>query len=63
MKIGGTCQLEEYCSAGCKIDLPMTGEYYAAMRRIELNAAAFAFSDASCLKKMQHLTLRGSSSW
>ena len=55
--------MEEYASAGCKIDMPSSGEYYASMKRIELNSAAFAFNDASYLKKMQHLTLRGSSSW
>ena len=55
--------LEEYAAVGCKVDLPASGEYYASMRRIELNSAAFAFSDAAYLKKMQHLTLRGSSSW
>ena len=45
------------------MDLPSSGEYYASMRRIELNSAAFAFQDATHLKGMQHLTLRGSSSW
>ena len=49
LRIQGTCQLEEYAAVGCKVDLPAMGEYYACMRRIELNSAAFAFSDASYL--------------